>query len=83
MLIPDLSNSLSFLFCKNTCKMAKNHHLLFHSSQNISSAPLQIIHSNVWGLSLALSNQGLKYYGSFIDDYSRFVGFSPCDSNQK
>jgi histone deacetylase 1/2 len=33
--------------------------------------PLELIHSDVWGLAIA-SSGGFKYYVSFVDDYLRF-----------
>jgi hypothetical protein len=38
----------------------------------VSSAPLELVFSDVWGPAIALvGNQ--KYYVSFVDDYSKFT----------
>ena len=34
---------------------------------------LEIIHSNVWGVSLVISHAQHKYFVTFINDYSRFT----------
>jgi hypothetical protein len=44
-----------------------NYHILYH----LVFMPLELIHSDVWGLAHT-SSEGYKYYVSFIDDYSRF-----------
>ncbi|KAI0500239.1 hypothetical protein KFK09_018448 [Dendrobium nobile] len=67
----------SFKFLCNSCKMAKSHRLPFNKSQSISSAPFYIIHSDVWGPSPFISNNGYKYYVSFIDDHSKFTWVYP------
>lgn len=37
----------------------------------MSTVPLELIHSDVWGPAIA-SSGGYKYYVSFVDDYTRF-----------
>ena len=34
--------------------------------------PLELVHSDVWGKTIA-SSGGYQYYVSFVDDFSRFV----------
>jgi hypothetical protein len=52
----------------DACACAKAHQL----SSSISSAPLQLIFSDVWGH--AIESFGRKrYYVSFINDYSKFT----------
>jgi hypothetical protein len=55
----------------NACQMAKSHQLLFYNSINISTAPLELVHTDVW--SPALRSEGSWYYVSFIDDFSWFT----------
>jgi GAG-pre-integrase domain len=71
------SNSLPcireiFLFC-NDCIKAKAHVLPFSYSSSITSSPLELIHSDVWGPSPLNSSHGYKYYVTFIDDFSNFT----------
>jgi histone deacetylase 1/2 len=53
------------------CQRAKSHQLPYTLSHHVSTMPLELIHSNVWGPAIA-SSGGFKYYVSLIDDYSRF-----------
>jgi hypothetical protein len=54
------------------CACVKVHQLPYPISTSRSSAPLQLIFSDVWGL--AIDSFGRKkYYVSFIDDYSKFT----------
>jgi histone deacetylase 1/2 len=55
----------------DACQHAKSHQLPYTSSYRVSTMPLELIHSDVWGPTIA-SSGGFKYYVSFIDDYSRF-----------
>jgi hypothetical protein len=59
------------LIC-NACQLGKSHQLPFGLSTHVSTAPLQLIHTDVWGPALLLVNNS-KYYVSFIDDFSRYV----------
>jgi histone deacetylase 1/2 len=40
-------------------------------SSRVSVAPLELVHTDVWGPART-SSEGYKYYVSFVDDYSRF-----------
>jgi histone deacetylase 1/2 len=52
--------------------MAKSHQLLYPKSTSVSTSPLELVFSDVWGP--ASSSFGrYKYYVSFIDDYSKFT----------
>jgi hypothetical protein len=56
----------------DACLRAKAHQLPYPISVSRSSAPLELIFSDVWGP--ALDSFGNKrYYVSFIDDYSKFT----------
>jgi GAG-pre-integrase domain len=52
------------------CSIAKSHKLPFLPSISVSHAPLEIVHSNVWGPSPICSNNGYHYYIIFVDDFS-------------
>ena len=54
------------------CKLAKFYALPFNKSLSCSSAPFDLIHSDVWGPSPVSTKGGSRYYVSFIDDYTRY-----------
>jgi hypothetical protein len=56
----------------HACQLGKAHQLHFSSSQHVSTTPLQLIHTDVWGPALSSINNS-KYYVSFVDDFSRYV----------
>ncbi|KAJ4753743.1 hypothetical protein LUZ62_088148 [Rhynchospora pubera] len=74
--------SLTLDTCHN-CLMAKSHRLPFVNSSSVSSFPLELVHSDVWGPSPIVSNNGFRYYVIFIDDFSRFtwIYFLKCKSD--
>jgi hypothetical protein len=50
----------------------KSHKLPYSVSTSVSSKPLELIFSDVWGS--APDSVGMKkYYASFIDDFSKFT----------
>jgi histone deacetylase 1/2 len=54
------------------CQQAKSHQLPYPISTSVSTAPLQLVFSDVWGP--APTSVGRHdYYVSFIDDYSKFT----------
>ena len=55
----------------DACQRAKSRQLPYNLSHHVSTMPLELIHSDVWGPAIA-SSGGYKYYVSFVDDYSRF-----------
>lgn len=69
-------------FCEH-CQYGKSHKLQFTASATVSSQPLEIVHSDVWGPSPILSVTGFRYYLIFIDDFSRYTWFFPlkCKSD--
>ena len=54
------------------CKLAKFTALPFNPSISFSTAPFQLIHSDVWGPAPVVTKGGSRYYVSFIDDYTRY-----------
>lgn len=56
-----------------SCKLSKHHALPFNNSASISSAPFDLVHSDIWGHSPTKSMSGFQYLVIFIDDYSRYV----------
>lgn len=73
---PHLHISCSSFDCI-TCKSCKGHKLPFEHSHNKKLAPLELIHSDVWGPSPVTSIQGFHYYVTFIDDCSHFTWLFP------
>ncbi len=56
----------------DACQKAKSHQLPYSISSSISSHPLELIYSDVWGPA-PTSVGGKQYYVSFIDDFSKFT----------
>jgi hypothetical protein len=69
--LPCLSESNNESMC-DACQKAKNHQLPHGISLSKSSAPLEIVFSDVWGAAPEYVG-GKKYYVSFIDDFSKFT----------
>lgn len=61
------SNSL----CSSCC-VSKSHRLPYSLSETTYSAPLELIHSDLWGSSPFVSRNGYCYYVSFIDQFNRY-----------
>lgn len=66
------SSEISHESVCDACQQAKSHQLSYPKSTSVSSSPLELIFSDVWG-SAPESVGRKKYYVSFIDDYSKFV----------
>jgi transposase InsO family protein len=58
------------------CQLAKSKQLPFPLSSRVSSAPLQLVHTDVW-CSPVVSSSGFRYYVIFIDDFSRYSWLYP------
>jgi histone deacetylase 1/2 len=56
----------------DACQRAKSHQLPYPVSTSVSSHPLELIFSDVWGPAPESAGR-FKYYVSFIDDYSKFT----------
>ena len=63
-------------FC-DACQYGKMHQASFPSTPLHTTAPFQIIHSDVWGPAPHLSLEGYRFYISFVDDYSRYTWIFP------
>ena len=64
----------------DACQQAKSYQLRYPRSSSVSSHPLELIFSDVWGPTPS-SVGGNKYYVSFIDDYSKFTWVYLLSSN--
>lgn len=56
----------------DACQKAKSHQLTYPRSHSVSSFPLQLVFSDVWGPA-PKSVGHYQYYVSFIDDFSKFT----------
>lgn len=56
-----------------SCNQGKGKTLSFPLHIDNSQACFDLIHTNVWGISPAVSHLGYRNYVIFIDDYSRFT----------
>uniref|UniRef100_A0A2N9EGE1 Integrase catalytic domain-containing protein n=1 Tax=Fagus sylvatica TaxID=28930 RepID=A0A2N9EGE1_FAGSY len=64
-------------FGASTTNSGKMHQLPFPKSVSITSRPLEIVHSDVWGPAPITSTNGTRYYITFVDDFTRFTWFFP------
>ena len=56
----------------DSCQRAKSHQLPYPISTSVSTQPLQLIFSDVWGPAPTSVGRH-SYYVSFIDDYSKYT----------
>ena len=64
-------SSLSSLNYKS-CQYAKLHHVhLSPKVNNQASNPVELVHSDVWGLCPVVSPTGFRSFVTLVDDYSR------------
>ncbi|XP_062101169.1 protein disulfide isomerase-like 5-2 isoform X1 [Humulus lupulus] len=63
-------SKVSSLDCES-CQFAKYHRVSLSSRVNKRASVLfELVHSDVWGLSLILSKPGFRYFVTFMDDFS-------------
>ncbi|XP_062093439.1 uncharacterized protein LOC133799439 [Humulus lupulus] len=55
------------------CHLAKQKCLPFISHNNMSSAPFDLVHLDIWGPFHVISIEGYKYFLTIVDDHSRFT----------
>ena len=67
------NKNVSIHFDCTTCKLGKSKVLPFPNNASRATQCLDIIHSDVWGISPVVSHACYKYFVSFIYDYSRFT----------
>ena len=56
-----------------SCQFGKQTKLPFNKSDSFSSAPFDLVHSDVWGPAPFITEGGSRYFVIFVDDYSRFT----------
>jgi hypothetical protein len=66
--------SHKFPFCTH-CVESKMHKLPFTDSTSITTRPLELVHSDVWGLAPVTSINEIRYYVIFVDDFMRFTWY--------
>ena len=67
-----------------TCVLNKIHRTTYSPSiSNKSSVPFELIHSDVWGPSRESTVSGMRYFVSFIDDYTRLSLVSPLKTKDE
>ena len=66
------SSDTSALVC-DACQCGKSRQLSYTASARVSTMPLELVHTDVWGPARA-SSGGYKYYVSFIDTTPVFAG---------
>lgn len=59
-------------FCEN-CVLGKSHKVGFDTAKHTTQAPLDYLHSDLWGPTNTQTMSGGRYFMSIIDDYSRKV----------
>ena len=65
--------SSHLIFDCASCKLGKSKSLSFPMQGSRASACFEIIHTDIWGVSLILSHAQYRYFVTFIDDYSPFT----------
>ncbi|GKC10617.1 gag-pol polyprotein [Tanacetum coccineum] len=55
------------------CKLAKFPAQPFSNSISSSTAPFDLVHSDVWGPAPVSTKGGFRYYVSFIDEFTRYT----------
>ncbi|CAL2271851.1 unnamed protein product [Prunus armeniaca] len=59
-----------FDFTCDTCILAKSHRVPYPLSTNKCTTPFTLIHSDVWGPSPITAPSGVRWFVTFIDDYT-------------
>lgn len=69
-------------FC-NAYQYGKLHQFSFPLSQLKSTAPFQIVHSDVWGPSPQVSHEGYRFYVHFVDDFTKYTWNFPLKTKSE
>ncbi|GAA0157982.1 transmembrane signal receptor [Lithospermum erythrorhizon] len=75
-------NKLSQSVCAS-CQLGKSHRFHLPASTFVSTAPLELVYSDVWGKSPVVSNKGFQYYVHFTDHFTKYVWFYPMKSKSE
>lgn len=63
-----------------SCQLGKSKKLPFFASATFTVRPLELVHTDVWGLALITSISGVRFYVNSVDDYSRYCWIFPLHS---
>ena len=63
--------------CCTHCVQGKLHQFPFPSSSFTATAPLELVHSDVWSPAPVTSINGTRFYVSFVDHFTRFTWLFP------
>jgi hypothetical protein len=69
----DSSISVDSNKCCTICPLAKQHRLSFPVSHSVSNKAFDLLHCDIWGPFSTDSFNGVKYFLTIVDDYSRFT----------
>ncbi|KAI0515759.1 hypothetical protein KFK09_008426 [Dendrobium nobile] len=67
----NIRSTITSKYC-NTCNLAKSHRLPSLISSSFTTAPFEIVHSDVWGPSPIISLNGFRYFVTFIDEHTKY-----------
>jgi hypothetical protein len=56
-----------------SCQFGKQTKLPINNNDTFSSAPFNLVHSDVWSHAPFTPEGGSRYFVIFVDDYSRFT----------
>jgi histone deacetylase 1/2 len=70
--LPLVSVNKDVNLVRDACQQGKSHQLPFSLSTLVTTSPLEIIYSDVWGPAQT-SVSGHRFFVSFVDAYSRFI----------
>ena len=71
--LPQFASVAPFELNCEPCVLAKQCRVSYPVSFNETSAPLQLVHSDVWGPIPTSSVFGFRYFVLFVDDFSRYT----------
>ena len=55
------------------CQFGKQHAFPYNKSTSFTTAPFDLVHSDVWGPASQPTKGGSIYYVLFIDDFTRYT----------
>ena len=65
-------SNVTKLHC-DVCEIAKHHRVSYPSSENKTTLPFSIVHSDVWGPCRTTSLFGHRWFVTFIDEHTRHM----------
>ena len=68
-------------FC-DACQYGKMHQFPFYFTGIKTKAPLELVHTDLWGPASIPSLYGYRYYISFVDDYNTYCWIDTSCSSQ-